>query len=117
MAWWQKMCLVAENVLSGEKCVSGGKWVSGGVAVPVDPEDFGDFPSLVGLAETHDINHESFLLGCAEFDEAVVEGFGVRPWRWRRWRMLNAGTERKLEYCRSRDASVGRTLAMGSLYH
>ncbi len=44
----------------------------GKVAVAVDPFDFHDLPSLVGLPEAHYVNHQTFLLDGVEFDQIIV---------------------------------------------
>ena len=43
-----------------------------GIAVAVNPSYFCDESSLVCLAESHDIDHQSLLLGRTESDEALV---------------------------------------------
>ena len=35
----------------------------------------GHFPSFVRLSKAHNVNHQSFLLSSAEFNEAIIEGF------------------------------------------
>ena len=42
-----------------------------------DPAAFGDFTTFIALAKAHNVDHESFFLSCAEFDDTIEEGFGI----------------------------------------